>query len=92
MNITFEGVEVKTSGIYTDNGGKAAAYGTHSAEKPQGSGFSLDISGSVMDNSAYAEHGKSIDEVIAAAEQEDVKAKRDYMAIMSNSEIGRAHV
>ncbi len=85
MNITFEGVEVKTSGIYTDNGGKAAAYGTHSAEKPQGSGFSLDISGSVMDNSAYAEHGKSIDEVIAAAEQEDVKAKRDYMAIMSNS-------
>lgn len=85
MNITLEGAEVKTSGLYTDTGSRAAAYGSHNAEKPQESGFSLDISGSIMDNSAYAEHGKSIDEVIAAAEQEDVKAKRDYMAIMSNS-------
>lgn len=84
MNITFDKAETKTAGLYADSGSRSA-YASHGTEKTQESGFSLDISGSIMDNSAYAEHGKSIDEVMQAAEQEDVKAKRDYMAIMSNS-------
>ena len=55
MNITFDKAETKTAGLYADSGSRSA-YASHGTEKTQESGFSLDISGSIMDNSAYAEH------------------------------------
>lgn len=48
-------------------------------------GFALDISGTVMDNSAYADHGRTAEEVMQKAGMEDITARRNYMAVMSNS-------
>lgn len=47
--------------------------------------FIIDISGTVMDNGAYAGHGQTAEEIMQMAEQEDVTARRNYMAVMSNS-------
>jgi len=48
------------------------------------SGYSLDISGKVMDNSAYKGQGKTAEEVMQEAGQQEVACQRDYMAVMSN--------
>ena len=48
-------------------------------------GFALNISGTVMDNSAYADHGRTAEEVMQKAGMEDITARRNYMAVMSNS-------
>ena len=47
--------------------------------------FALDISGTVTDNSAYAGHGRTAEEVMQKAGMEDITARRNYMAVMSNS-------
>ena len=89
MNVVLDGTEKTAMAAampYENVGSRAAgAYASRGAQKAQDGSFALDISGSIMDNSAYAEHGKSIDEVIEAAEQEDIETQRDYMAIMSNT-------
>ena len=48
--------------------------------------YSLDISGTVMDNNAYADHGRSAKEVMQefGAEFDNLAAKRDQMTVMSN--------
>ena len=48
--------------------------------------YSLDISGTVMDNNAYADHGRSVKEVMQefGTEFDNLAAKRDQMTVMSN--------
>ena len=48
-------------------------------------GYALDISGTVMDNTAYKGHGKTAEEVMLDAGQIDVAVQSDYMTVMSNS-------
>ena len=47
--------------------------------------FALDISGTVMDNTAYKGQGKTAEDVMQEAGQVDVAAQRDYMTVMSNT-------
>lgn len=47
--------------------------------------YALDISGTVMDNSAYTGHGRTAEEIMLEAGQDDITARRNYMAVMSNS-------
>ena len=47
--------------------------------------FALDISGMVMDNNAYGDHGRSIKDVMQSFDaQVDFDVQRDYMTVMSN--------
>lgn len=48
-------------------------------------GIALDISGTVMDNTAYGGHGRTTEDVMQEAGQQDVASRRNYMAIMSNT-------
>lgn len=86
MNITFEGTEkqaVRThSNVSMDTTSYRSSQGTG---KVQGNNFALDISGTVMDNNAYASHGRTAEEVMQNAGQQDITARRNYMAVMSNS-------
>ena len=47
--------------------------------------YALDISGTVMDNSAYKGQGKTAEDVMQDAGQIDVATQRDYMTVMSNT-------
>lgn len=48
--------------------------------------IALDISGIVMDNTAYGDHGRTAEDVMQQANsQMDVGVQRDYMTVMSNS-------
>lgn len=86
MNVLLEGAEAKTVQTYTNVGRETISYRTpRSTEKAENSGFALDISGTVMDNSAYAGHGRTVEEVMLKAGQEDITAQRNYMAVMSNT-------
>ena len=86
MNITFEGTEKQTVHTHSKVSMDTTSY--HSSQgtgKVPGNGFALDISGTVMDNSAYACHGRTAEEVMQNAGQQDITARRNYMAVMSNS-------
>ena len=47
--------------------------------------YALDISGTVMDNSAYKGQGKTAEDVMQDAGQIDLATQRDYMTVMSNT-------
>lgn len=84
MNILIDGAE--NARTYTNVERAATSYSTpRDSERIENSGFTLDISGTVMDNSAYACHGRTTQEVMAEAGQQDITARRNYMAVMSNS-------
>jgi len=51
-------------------------------------GIALDISGKVRDNEAYKVHGRTMEEVMQAAQATDVAVQEDYMTVMSNSMSG----
>lgn len=86
MNVLVEGAGTRGTQGYVDTGRETISYQTpQEAAKADRSGFVLDISGIVMDNSAYAGHGRTAEELIRQIEQEDVAARRNYMAVMSNS-------
>lgn len=86
MNVLVEGAGTRGAQGYVDTGRETISYRTpQEAAKADRSGFVLDISGTVMDNSAYAGHGRTAEELIRQIEQEDVAARRNYMAVMSNS-------
>lgn len=86
MNITFEGTETNSTRVHTNVSRETTSYGTSkSTEKVETMGFALDISGTVMDNGAYAGHGRTAEEVMLEAGQVDVTAQRNYMAVMSNT-------
>lgn len=62
------------------------AYGQpKAAQKTTKGSYQTDISGTVMDNNAYAGHGRTAEDVMAEAGQQDVAMQRNYMAVMSNS-------
>ena len=64
-----------------------AAQGTFSHYREVRNGaYSLDISGTVMDNNAYTDHGHSAKEVMQefGTEFDNLAVKRDYMTVMSN--------
>ena len=83
MNILIDGAE---NARYTNVDRGTTSYRTpQDSEKIESGGFALDISGTVMDNSAYAGHGRTAEEVMAEAGQQDIAARRNYMAVMSNS-------
>ena len=46
--------------------------------------FALDISGTVMDNTAYEGQGKTAEDVMQDAGQTDVATQKEYMVVMSN--------
>ena len=51
--------------------------------------IALDISGTVMDNKAYGDHGRTTEDVMLSADaQFDVSLQRNYMTVMSNSMSG----
>ena len=58
---------------------------THTERTTQAGAFALDISGTVMDNTAYKGQGKTTEEVMQDAGQMDVATQRDYMTVMSNT-------
>ena len=48
--------------------------------------FAVDISGTVMDNKAYGDHGRTTEDVMQAADSQfDVSLQRNYLTVMSNS-------
>ncbi|MDE5908719.1 MAG: hypothetical protein K2H52_08290 [Lachnospiraceae bacterium] len=86
MNIILEGAETKTAQTHVNAGTRTTSYRTpQETEKTESGGFALDISGTVMDNSAYAGHGRTAEEIMLAAGQEDITVQRNYMAVMSNT-------
>ncbi|MCH5249787.1 MAG: hypothetical protein J1E98_07635 [Lachnospiraceae bacterium] len=58
---------------------------THTEKTNQTSVFALDISGTVMDNTAYKGQGKTAEEVMQDAGQIDLAVQKDYLTVMSNS-------
>lgn len=86
MNINFEKAENQSVNTHSNVGRETTSYrSSEGTQKVQQNGFALDISGTVMDNSAYAGHGRTAEEVMQEAGQQDITARRNYMAVMSNS-------
>lgn len=85
MNIRFDGAEGSVRNHTNVDGDTTTYRTTEDTGKVSGRGFALDISGTVMDNSAYAGHGQTAEEVMQEAGQQDLTARRNYMAVMSNS-------
>lgn len=86
MNILLDGADNNTARTHTNIGRETTSYRTPgSADVSANPGFALDISGTVMDNSAYTGHGRTAEEVMLEAGQVDVTARRNYMAVMSNT-------
>lgn len=56
----------------------------HSSRTERNSGYRVDISGTVTDNNAYGGQGKTAEDVMLDAANQDVALQRDYMAVMSN--------
>ncbi len=93
MNIVFdnsraenEAKKASAAAGHSNVNRAAAAYGS-SQIKETGNRevFALDISGTVMDNTAYEGHGKTVEDVMQDAGQMDVATQRNYMAVMSNT-------
>lgn len=86
MNILVDGADNSTARTQTNIGRETTSYRTPgSVEGPSKPGFALDISGTVMDNSAYTGHGRTAEEIMLEAGQTDVTVRRNYMAVMSNT-------
>lgn len=86
MNINFDGAEKTAVHTHSNVDRATTAYrSSGDTGKVSQNNIALDISGIVMDNSAYAGHGRTAEEVMQEAEQTDLTARRNYMAVMSNS-------
>ena len=89
MKITIDASENGATSLGTVST-KNAANIDNSAQKnanttKYGHHYYLDISGNVMDNNAYAGHGKTAEDVMLEAGSQDIVARRNYMAVMSNT-------
>ena len=82
MNIHFD-----TIGKNQNSDKVTTAYGGAAREtKKAGVGaYTIDISGTVMDNNAYMGHGKTTEDVKQDMGNENLTWERNYMAVMSNS-------
>ncbi len=86
MNISFNGTTETEVRAHSNVGRETTVYrSSEGTGKVQTENFALDISGTVMDNSAYAGHGRTAEEVMQEAGTQDITARRNYMAVMSNS-------
>ena len=85
MNISFEGTENTVRTHSNVDRGTTVYRSLEDTGKVSESNVALDISGTVMDNSAYFGHGRTAEEVMQEAEQQDITARRNYMAVMSNT-------
>ena len=88
MNVVLEGLQVQkhTESIKTTN---TNSYTTAAGAKTAPDrGFSLDISGTVRDNVAYADKAKSTEELISDAKATQAAIQSQYMTVMSNSVSG----
>ncbi len=81
MKITFENYDNKQN---VDK--MKTTYSSPRTEKNDTKrGFALDISGTVMDNTAYGVQGRTTEDIMQQAENIDVTTQRNYMTVMSNS-------
>ena len=85
MNIYLDRAELQSAHTHTNiDRDTTSNIARSSTGNVQSSGFALDISGTVMDNSAYAGHGRTAEEVMLTAGEQDFANRRNYMAVMSN--------
>ncbi|MCM1103832.1 MAG: DUF6240 domain-containing protein [Clostridium sp.] len=85
MNVQLEGIG---QGNVIDNS-RTISYGaarTSGTDAP--SGYTLDISGAVMDNSAYAGHGRTTEDIVCDAMTTEAALQSQYLTVMSNSVSG----
>lgn len=75
-NNTNQNVDKVATTTYSD---------THTEKANRAGAYALDISGTVMDNSAYKGQGKTAEDVMQDAGQIDLATQRDYMTVMSNT-------
>ncbi len=80
MRITFN----QTTPVNTDKVTTAYQADVSQIDKSH-RGYKLDISGIVTDNEAYGIHGRTAEEVMQAAGNQDITLYRNYMTVMSNS-------
>lgn len=82
MNVQLEGIG---QGNVID-GSRTTSYGAaKSSGKDVQSGYTLDISGAVTDNSAYAGHGKTTEDIMCDAMTTETALQSQYLTVMSNS-------
>ena len=82
MKITFDNTGTNQN---VDKAATTTYRDTRSEKTNKTGAFALDISGTVMDNTAYKGQGKTTEDVMRDAEQVDLAAQRDYMTVMSNT-------
>ncbi len=75
-NNTNQNVDKVTTTTYRD---------TRTEKTGKTGAYALDISGTVMDNTAYKGQGKTAEDVMQEAGQIDIATQRDYMTVMSNT-------
>lgn len=82
MNVQLEGIG---QGNVID-GSRTISYGAARASgKDAPGGYTLDISGAVTDNSAYAGHGKTTEDIMCDAMTTETALQSQYLTVMSNS-------
>lgn len=81
MKITFDNNSTNQN---VDKAAAAAFRDTRVEKGNQTGAYTFDISGAVMNNTAYKEQGKSAEEVMQDAGQIDIDVQRDYMTVMSS--------
>lgn len=82
MNVQLEGIG---QGNVID-GGRTTSYGAaRTSGKDVPGGYTLDISGAVTDNSAYAGHGKTTEDIMCDAMTTETALQSQYLTVMSNS-------
>ena len=87
MNINLNETDFMSGNSFINVADNTTAYSaSHNTGSISGSGIRLDISSSsVTDNNAYEGHGKTAEEIALDADSMDLTARRNYMAVMSNS-------
>lgn len=85
MKIHFEQTQpAQVAGQVTTSQSKAEG-----TSKVSHAAFALDISGRVKDNcNAYGVQGRTTEEIMQSAEQQDITVQQNYMTVMSNSMSG----
>lgn len=85
MNVQLEGIG---QGNVIDNN-RTISYGAaRASEADVSGGYTLDISGAVMDNSAYAGHGRTTEDIVCDAMTTEAALQSQYLTVMSNSVSG----
>lgn len=81
MNVQLDGIGHSN---VIDNS-KTITYGTAKASGTDvQSGYTLDISGTVTDNSAYAGHGRTTEDIVCDAAATELALQSQYLTVMSN--------